>query len=538
MLLNQHAQLPLREVLPVVDVLNKLEAGADDGGRGEFPRAGKAHPPFAKPGRMVGDRYRLDALLATGGMGEVWRGLDLVLGRPVAVKVLRRERIGDAAALSRFRAEARLSAGLTHPNIAALHDYGEVEAAPGRRDERLAYLVMELVEGEALSTVLRRERRLTPRRTLEIMRQTAAGLAAAHAAGVVHRDVKPGNLMLGPGDTVTITDFGIAWTESSDPLTRTGQVLGTAQYLSPEQASGAKAGPASDVYALGIVAYECLAGRRAYEGESPLQIALKHINQTPEPLPADVPSEVRQLVERVLVKDPAERYPDGAALLTAVEDVLAGRALSPQRDRHATTVLPVADLRSEPEPATPQPGKSGTSVGPRHAASGRRPSRRILIPLIALLLLAAVVTGAFVQNDGGSSVPPVVAPSTPTVAPTVDVNAGDYLGRPVAEVQADLIGLGLTVQLRPIQTADATDGEVLAVEPVGRLSPGALVTVTPAVAPPPAPVEEEGRDAGGAGSGDSGLPTSASETTSASPTAPAPDNNGNGNGRGKGRGNG
>ena len=244
----QPAQLPLREVLPVVDVLNKPEAGADDGGRFEIPQAGKAHPPFAKPGRMVGDRYRLDALLATGGMGEVWRGLDLVLGRPVAVKVLRRERIGDSAALSRFRAEARLSAGLTHPNIAALHDYGEVEAAPGRRDERLAYLIMELVEGEALSTVLRRERGLTPRRTLEIVRQTAAGLAAAHAAGVVHRDVKPGNLMLGPGDTVTITDFGIAWTESSDPLTRTGQVLGTAQYLSPEQASGAKAGPASDVY--------------------------------------------------------------------------------------------------------------------------------------------------------------------------------------------------------------------------------------------------------------------------------------------------
>jgi eukaryotic-like serine/threonine-protein kinase len=397
---------------------------------------------------------------------------------------------------------------------------------------------MELVEGEALSTVLRRERRLTPRRTLEIMRQTAAGLAAAHAAGVVHRDVKPGNLMLGPGDTVTITDFGIAWTESSDPLTRTGQVLGTAQYLSPEQASGAKAGPASDVYALGIVAYECLAGRRAFEGETPLQIALKHVNQTPEPLPADVPSEVRQLVERVLVKDPAERYPDGAALLAAVEDVLAGRTLSPQPDRHATTVLPVADLLVEPKPATPQPQKSRTSVGPRHAASDRRPSRRIVISLVALLVLAVVVTGAFMRSDDGASVPPVVVPSTPTAAPTVDVNAGDYLGRPVAEVQADLISQGLTVQLRPIQTADAADGEVLAVEPVGPQSPGASVTVTSAVAPPPAPVEEERGHAGGAGSGESGLATSASETPSASPTAPGPGNSGNGNGRGKGRGNG
>jgi eukaryotic-like serine/threonine-protein kinase len=522
----------------MIDVQDKPEAGADDGGRVEFPQAGKAHPPVVKPGRLVGDRYRLDALLATGGMGQVWRGLDLVLDRPVAVKVLRRERIGDSVALSRFRAEARLTAGLTHPNIAALHDYGEVEPAPGRREERLAYLVMELVEGEALSTVLRRERRLSPRRTLEIMRQTAAGLAAAHAAGVVHRDVKPGNLILGQGDTVTITDFGIAWTESSDPLTRTGQVLGTAQYLSPEQACGAKAGPASDVYALGMVAYECLAGRRAFEGESPLQIALMHVNQTPEPLPADVPSGVRQLLERALVKDPEKRLPDGAALLNAVEDVLAGRASSPQPDRHATTVLPVADLRAEPEPADSRREKSGTSVGPRHAASGRRTSSRMWIPVIALLVLAAVVTGAFVRNEGGSPMPAVVAPSTPTVAPAVVVDAGDYLGRPVAEVEADLIGLGLSVQLRPIQTADAIDGEVLAVEPVGRLSPGQLVTVTPAVAPSATPVEEEREDAGGTGSGDPGLPTSASEPTSAPTTAATPSATGNGNGKGNGRGNG
>ena len=390
--------------------------------------------------------------------------------------------------------------------------------------------------------MLRRERRLTPRRTLEIMRQTAAGLAAAHAAGVVHRDVKPGNLMLGPGDTVTITDFGIAWTKTSDPLTRTGQVLGTAQYLSPEQANGAKAGPASDVYALGMVAYECLAGRRAFEGETPLQTALMHINQAPEPLPADVPSEVRQLVERVLVKDPEERFPDGAALLDAVEDVLAGRAPSPRPDRHATAVLPVAELRSEPAPAVPHRPRGGTSVGPRHAASGRRPSRRFMIPVIALLVLAAVVTGLFLPGTRGSSTPQVVAPSTPTEASTVDVNAEDYLGRPVAEVEAALTGLGLSVQLRPIQTADATDGEVLAVEPVGRLSPGQVVTVTPAVAPSPAPAEDEGADAGGAGSGDPGPPTSSSETTPAPTTVSTPSDagngNGNGNGRGKGRGNG
>ena len=400
---------------------------------------------------------------------------------------------------------------------------------------------MELVDGEALSTVLRRERRLTPRRTLEIMRQTAAGLAAAHAAGVVHRDVKPGNLMLGPGDTVTITDFGIAWTKTSDPLTRTGQVLGTAQYLSPEQANGAKAGPASDVYALGMVAYECLAGRRAFEGETPLQTALMHINQAPEPLPADVPADVRQLLERVVAKDPDERFPDGAALLDAVEDVLAGRALSPRPDRHATAVLPVAQLRSGPAPEVPHRPREA-SVGPRHAASGRRVSRRFMIPVIALLVLAAVVAGVFLQGTRGSSTPRVVAPSTPTEASTVDVSAEDYLGRPVAEVEAALTGLGLSVQLRPIQTADATDGTVLAVEPVGRLAPGQVVTVTPAVAPAPAPVDDEGSDAGGAGSGEPGLSTGSTGTTPAPTTASTPSDagngRGNGNGRGKGRGNG
>jgi len=520
----------------LVDVLDEPTADASvTAGLAAFPRVGTAR--LMQAGRVVGDRYRLDELLATGGMGQVWRGVDVVLGRPVAVKVLRRDHTGNAAALSRFRTEARLSAALAHPNIAALHDYGEVELAPGRRVDRLAYLVMELVEGEALSTVLQRERRLPAGWTLEIMRQTAAGLAAAHAAGVVHRDVKPGNLILGPHGTVTITDFGIAWTEASDPLTRTGEVLGTAQYLAPEQVWGAKAGPASDVYALGMVAYECLAGRRAFEGESPLQTALMHINQTPDPLPADVPDEVRQLVERLLVKDPDERLPDGAALLSAVEDVLAERDSSPQPDGYGTTVLTVADRQLERGPAHPRRADGGTTAGPRHAASGRRPVRRFLRPLIVLLILAAVVAG-LLSWGGDRSPAPEAAPRVPAVS-TVEVDAGDYLGRPVAEVEAALTSLGLSVQVQPTETAEAPAGAVLGVEPVGRLSRGQVVTITPAVAPvpvptpTPAPAQEQGGDAQG------GTAT-APETTAAPVTTAAPGNSGNGNGnaRGNGRGNG
>jgi serine/threonine-protein kinase len=209
--------------------------------------------------RLLGNRYELLSVLASGGMGRVWRGRDVLLNRPVAVKVLRSEFTGDPAFLSRFRAEAQHAALLQHPNIAAVFDYGELE----EQGERLAYLVMELVEGESLATLLARERRLDVPGTLSVLRQTAAALAAAHAAGVVHRDVKPGNVLVGRDGAVKIADFGIAWSASSVPLTSTGQVIGTAHYLSPEQAAGGKATPASDVYALGAVAYECLAGRRA-----------------------------------------------------------------------------------------------------------------------------------------------------------------------------------------------------------------------------------------------------------------------------------
>ena len=189
--------------------------------------------------RLLGDRYELQYVLASGGMGRVWRARDTLLQRPVAVKILRSEFTGNPDFLGRFRAEAQHTAVLAHPNIAALYDYGELD----QDGEHLAYLVMELVEGESLATLLHRERRLDVPQTLGIMRATAAGLAAAHAAGVVHRDVKPGNVLLGPAGVVKITDFGIAWSASSVPLTQTGQVIGTAQYLSPEQAAGGKAGP-------------------------------------------------------------------------------------------------------------------------------------------------------------------------------------------------------------------------------------------------------------------------------------------------------
>jgi eukaryotic-like serine/threonine-protein kinase len=423
-------------------------------------------------GRLLGDRYELLLVLASGGMGRVWRARDTLLERPVAVKVLRSEYSGDATFRARFRAEAQHTAALLHPNIASVFDYGELE----QDGERLAYLVMELVEGESLADLLERVGRLDPGRTLDIVRQTAAALATAHAAGVVHRDVKPGNVLVGTDGVVKITDFGIAWSASSVPLTGTGQVVGTAHYLSPEQAAGGKATPASDVYALGAVAYECLAGRRAFDGENSVQIALKQMREEPAPLPADVPAGVRALVERAMVKDPAARFPDGAAFREVADAVSLTAGTSPIRvtGTTGTAVMPLP----------PVPG----SVGEQSAAAPPARRWRGLVPLAVGMLIALVGVGVvlgLLRNGSATPTGESPGPSTTTTATpsTVDVVAADLLGRPVEQVQAELVARGLQVTLSPVTTADVEPGQVVGVAPEGALVPNTVVTVSYAVPP-------------------------------------------------------
>jgi eukaryotic-like serine/threonine-protein kinase len=377
-------------------------------------------------GDVLQDRYELRSLIATGGMGEVWRAQDRVLGREVAVKVLKSQFTGDPVFLTRFRTEARLSAGLTHPNTAVLHDYGEVEpASPG--GDRLVYLVMELVDGEPLSSVLAREGRLTPERTLDLLGQVAAGLAAAHAAGVVHRDVKPANLLIRRDGTVKITDFGIAWSAANATVTRTGHVVGTAQYLAPELVQGQKATPAVDVYSWGTVAYECLAGRRPFDGPDPVEVAMRRVSETPAPLPADVPAPVRELVERTLTTDPAARIPDGTALVAAVA-AAAGAAPEPADERMATRVLPtfpVPQPTTAPLPASPVAAAAVPPVLPAYdgeddaeddeEADDRGRLRRLVVPvLVGLVATALVVTGLVL---GTRDVPTAAPPAAPLPPP-------------------------------------------------------------------------------------------------------------------------
>ena len=435
---------------------------------------------MVEPGRRcLGDRYELERLIAAGGMGQVWKAQDIALHRPVAVKVLRSEYTSDPTFVARFRAEAQHAASLSHPNTAAVFDYGEATAEDGT-EETLAYLVMELVDGEPLSALLAREGDLGTETTLSILRQTAFALAEAHRAGMVHRDVKPGNIMVRPDGSVKITDFGIAWSARSVALTRTGQVIGTPQYLSPEQAEGKHATPASDVYALGLIGYECLVGRPAFEGDNAVTIALKQVQQEPEPLPGTLPEEVRDLICRALEKNPAARYADGAAFVEAIEAVLEGRPLP-----EAPQTVAVARVAA-PAPSAAPPAGARTTGG--HAVTRPPAPRRrgrlamVLLPLLGLLAGAGIAAALFQALAGDAPGSPAEAADLQQqTGTTVTINAEDYIGRPVDEVVDELTALGLDVERRQVPTSDAVPDTVTGVDPDGVLEPEDTVVVSYAV---------------------------------------------------------
>ncbi|MEV0197455.1 serine/threonine-protein kinase [Nonomuraea sp. NPDC050691] len=268
-------------------------------------------------GTTLAGRYRLDTRIGAGGMGEVWRGEDVVLARTVAVKVLLPGRMDDPGFVARFQGEARAMATINHSGVVDVYDYGV--------SGDTVYLVMKFVDGEPLDRLLARLGRIPPQAAMELIAQAAAALQAVHEQGIVHRDVKPGNLLVQRDGTLVLTDFGIARSDLANRLTDAGMVLGTAAYCAPEQAEGAPVTPAVDIYALGVVAYECLAGQRPFDGDSAVTIALKHIREAPPPLPADIPPAVRALVECALSKDPARRFPTAKAMSETARQIANGQ---------------------------------------------------------------------------------------------------------------------------------------------------------------------------------------------------------------------
>ena len=447
-------------------------------------------------GATFGGRYELDSRIAVGGMGEVWEATDHVIGRTVAIKILKDEYMGDPGFLERFRAEARHAALVNHEGIASVFDYGEENGS--------AFLVMELVPGEALSTILERETSLSTDKTLDIVAQTSAALQAAHAAGLVHRDIKPGNLLITPDGRVKITDFGIARIADQVPLTATGQVMGTVQYLSPEQASGHPASPATDIYSLGIVAYESLAGKRPFTGESQVAIAMAQINEQAPPLPATVAQPVQNFVAAMIAKKPEERpgsaatvaraatalrRGDLAAAASAVPAIAGGEAgddvtqlltaggataAATQLLPTDTAAAPLADGEEEPEKKKRSPWTW---------------------PLIALIILLILVLGGtlwalFFAGDPEpepttttSSATPTPTQTTPTPTPTedrVDVSALGLTGQTCDAARGVLEENDLVADCQTGNAAGTADqvGIIYEVNPTGRVEPGTTITLT------------------------------------------------------------
>ncbi len=471
-------------------------------------------------GLTFGGRYQLSSRIAIGGMGEVWEATDLVIGRTVAIKILKDEYLGDPGFLERFRAEARHAALVNHEGIANVYDYGEEEGS--------AYLVMELVPGKALSTVLENERMLSTDRVLDIVAQTASALHAAHQAGLVHRDIKPGNLLITPDGRVKITDFGIARIADQVPLTATGQVMGTVQYLSPEQASGQPASPSTDIYSLGIVAYEALAGRRPFTGESQVAIAMAQINETPPDLPVTVSEPVRHFVITSISKKPSDRPQTAQHMARAAEALRRGDVAS------AIAAVPgVAGPEGALEETFTQvlgaTGAAGAAAGAGDAATQllsstaqlplqdgepgeeqdeekkrRSPWFWPLIIAVAVLVLAigAIVFSMLTSGDDDpqpapttpsssqpSSPTPSVTPSdTPTPEPTEDpsddtftINRSDYEGNSFEDVEAALNALEADFEISRVVSGNAPTpsqvGQVTSIDPAGTVRRGATITV-------------------------------------------------------------
>ena len=459
---------------------------------------------------VLGRRYALAEQIGAGGFSEVWRATDLVLARAVAIKLLH---LGNAEALTRFRAEAQHAGGLAHENIARIYDYGE--PAPPQPP----FLVMELVDGPSLAEALAAGP-LDPARCLDIVAQTAAGLHAAHLAGLVHRDIKPANLLLAPGGIVKVTDFGIAQAADSAPVTVTGQLLGTPGYLAPERVTGAPATSASDLYSLGIVAYQCLTGAPPFTGPA-LAVALAHRERPLPPLPCELPGDVVTLVVELTAKNPADR-PRSAGEVARRAGQLATRLVAGAASRYGDPAVTVA------QQAARYPGVAA-AAGPVRAAAAVPPGRRLArdaeahapVPAAemvthhlrarppavpaqhrarrtlhrAVLPAAAVVVIIAAAFLIGSAIGPGPAPhagtvpsATPSVpfrpgsaqAATVEVRPGPLIGLPVTTAVRRLHQHGLFVRIVWRRSDEQPPGTVLSVQPAGQRPVGSTVILTAA----------------------------------------------------------
>ena len=408
--------------------------------------------------RNLSSRYELGEILGFGGMSEVHLARDNRLDRDVAIKVLRADLARDPTFYLRFRREAQNAAALNHPAIVAVYDTGEAETEAGP----LPFIVMEYVEGSTLRDIVRGDGPMTPRHAMEVIADVCAALDFSHRNGIVHRDVKPANVMINNAGAVKVMDFGIARAiaDSSSPMTQTAAVIGTAQYLSPEQARGEQVDARSDVYSLGCVLFEVLTGEPPFKGDSPVAVAYQHVREDPE-LPsrvnADVPRELDSIILKAMAKNPANRYQSAAEMRTDLVRVLGGQrpsAPTVMNDEDRTTILGSMDARA-PLPRSSTASEPASSASGRHAGvddeGPRHRGIRIALLSLAAVVVVAIIT-AFLWSLGPGSSPARVA-------------IPDVTGLSASEAQARLAEADLRFDIEEKADATVPTGAVIATRP-------------------------------------------------------------------------
>jgi len=491
---------------------------------------------------VLGDRYRLERPIAAGGIGQVWRAYDQALDRQVAVKLLRPEYAEHPETLERFRSEARNAGALSHPNIAHVYDYRHSGLSRG------PYLVMEYVDGPSLADLIEVEP-LPIGLTCDVIAQAASALDAAHKAGLVHRDIKPANMLLAADGRLKITDFGIAHAAGSAPITAPGIVVGTSLYMAPERIAGEAATPASDLYSLGIVMWECLVGRPPFSGSS-VDVMAAHLHQAMPPLPGWVPGPLCDFIGRLTAKDPGYRASDAGRLARDARTlalVSAGRAHEPGSDpgpptpgrgRPGTDPVACAAAASLPalEPADATdgyPAAAGTTgaLAPAGRGQGGRRQRGAMIA-VAAVAAAALATMALVAAHGlVSGAAPAAPVASAASARAADAASGrpssavlvpaSLAGQPVGRVTRWLRAHALNYRITYAAGTGQPSGTVISVTPEAVVSPGTTITVTVALGSGPASTGAAGQPEGGHGTHAAPDGTRPSRPASSGPASPA-----------------
>lgn len=468
-------------------------------------------------GELLNDRYELGDSVGSGGMGAVYRAIDTRLGRTVAVKVLRGGPLTDDVARARMRSEASLAASISHPGVAQVYDYEEDRSAHGG----LTFIVMEFIEGHSLAELLRERGPMPAEQVMSVVVQVAEGLQAAHEAGIVHRDLKPANIMLTPAGRTVLVDFGIARSATSEPLTSTGAMIGTAEYMSPEQSSGRSATPQSDLYALGVVAFHCLTGISPFRRESPVATALAHLQDDLPSVEVEVPEDVMRLIGSLTAKSPSDRPTSAAAValeaarigaagtidLPATFELPAGESLPAEHTRVAATVVPptVAGRRRR-RPAAVYAGVGAVALAlaflgwqsmssddptvvPRVVGLSAGEAKELIrdadmTASVETVDLAGKPAGQVVDQspDAGEDDPDDEPVELTVASGKVAVSADKFVGLSYAKASTELEKLGFVVARTNVTQRDNA-GKVVALDKSGRLPDGSTIKLSVAVAP-------------------------------------------------------